>query len=209
MARPDDKMGDMPDLLPEPVAPRHAASLLVVRTEADGPKILMARRAAGHRFMPHMLVFPGGAVDPADFGTAQTRLRRDVQARLERSASPELALALANAACRELMEEVGLSLGTPPRLDALDYLCRAITPASSQIRFNARFFIAVAAAVTGQPAASLELEDPAWYSVEAALVAGCAAVTKAVLLQFRSFWGNVLPPASPVPVLRERVWHAE
>ena len=201
----------MPDPVapPLPIAARHAASLLIVRADPDGPKILMARRAAGHRFMPHMLVFPGGAVDPVDFGAAKTTLRPDVQARLERSASPELALALASAAARELTEEIGLSLGSPPQLGALEYLCRAITPQSSPIRFDARFFMADAAAVTGQPAASLELEDPAWYSVEAALAAGCAAATKAVLLQFRSVWGKHLPLASPVPVLRERVWQAE
>ena len=45
------------------------------------------------------------------------------------------------AAARELAEETGLSLGEPPRLDGLRYLCRAVTPPVSPIRFDARFFL--------------------------------------------------------------------
>ena len=60
---------------------------------------------------------------------------------LAKGAKPRLAQALAVAAARELEEETGLSLGSPPDLSGLDYLCRAITPPESPIRFNARFFI--------------------------------------------------------------------
>jgi 8-oxo-dGTP pyrophosphatase MutT (NUDIX family) len=189
---------------------RHAASLIVLRRETDGLKILMARRSAGHRFMPNVLVFPGGAVDQSDFlGVAASPLRPHVSARLQRSASAELAHALAMAACRELTEEVGLSLGNPPRLDQLDYLCRAITPQDSPIRFDARFFIAHAEVVEGVPIPSLELEAPAWYSIEAALVAGCARPTKTILLLLQHWTGTEADPDAAVPVLRERVWSQE
>jgi 8-oxo-dGTP pyrophosphatase MutT (NUDIX family) len=81
------------------VIARHAASLLVVRQTAAGPELVMARRAAHHRFMPNVLVFPGGAVDAADFtAPAATELSPAVRARLQRSAAPDLAHALAIAA---------------------------------------------------------------------------------------------------------------
>jgi 8-oxo-dGTP pyrophosphatase MutT (NUDIX family) len=191
-------------------APRHAASIIILRRDPDGLKILMGRRSAGHRFMPNVLVFPGGAVDQGDFlGVPASFLRPDVSARLQRSASAELAHALAMAACRELTEEVGLSLGTPPQLDQLDYLCRAITPQDSPIRFDARFFVAHAKVVTGGPAPSLELEAPAWYSIEAALIAGCARPTKAILLRLQHWAETPADPGAAVPVLRERVWIEE
>ena len=190
--------------------PRHAASLIVLRREEDGPKIVMARRAAGHRFLPNALVFPGGAVDPGDFAAeAATPLREEVSARLARSAEAGLARALAMAACRELTEEVGLSLGTPPRLDQLFYLCRAITPARNPIRFDARFFVVEAEAVGGTLSPSSELEAPAWYGIEAALVGGAVSATQLILLQLRQWIEAPGSPDAPVPVLRERAWTQE
>ena len=190
--------------------PRHAASLIIVRRDAAGLQVLMGHRSVGHRFLPNALVFPGGAVDPADFtAPVAAPLRAEVAARLQRGASAELAQALGVAACRELTEEVGLSLGVLPRLDQLSYLCRAITPADRPIRFDARFFVVPASAVTGTPAASRELEAPGWYGIEAALVSGSVFVTKAVLMQLR-LWADMPGAADAlVPVLRERAWAYE
>jgi 8-oxo-dGTP pyrophosphatase MutT (NUDIX family) len=191
------------------VVPRAAASLLVVRREADGPRVLMARRGAGHRFMPNVLVFPGGAVDAADFtATVGTGLRPEVLARLERSAAGGLAAALGVAAARELTEEVGLSLGEPPQLHGLDYFARAITPPDRSIRFDAYFFAVDAALVRGEAVGSAELEEPAWYSVEQAMAAKLAGATKAVLWQF-SRWLEEPVHEGPVPVLRDRQWISE
>jgi 8-oxo-dGTP pyrophosphatase MutT (NUDIX family) len=125
------------------------------------------------------------------------------------AASPELAHALGVAACRELTEEVGLSLGDPPRLDQLSYLCRAITPADHPIRFNARFFVVSASALTGTPVASRELEAPTWYDIEAALVAGAVFVTQAVLMRLRQWVATPGAADWAVPVLRERAWTDE
>ena len=191
------------------VVARHAASLLVARQTAAGPELVMARRAAHHRFMPNVLVFPGGAVDPADFtAPAATELSPAVQARLERSATPDLARALAIAAARELQEEVGLTLSTPPSLHGLDYVCRAITPPDRTMRFDAYFFTVDAAHVTGTLCASAELEDPGWYSLDQALAGQLAGATKAVLGQFRT-WLAKHPRAETVAVLRDRMWVEE
>lgn len=171
-----------------PAFPRHAASLLLWRRRQDGTvEILMGLRAAGHRFMPNRLVFPGGRVDLADRAApAATELRPETRAALERRAPPRLARALAIAAARELEEETGLRLGaTAPELDAFAYLCRAVTPPASPIRFNARFLIAPAERASGTLQGSGELEDLAWRNLEGLLALPVAPITARVLGEFR------------------------
>jgi 8-oxo-dGTP pyrophosphatase MutT (NUDIX family) len=200
-----------------PVAPagspqvpaRPAASLLVMRPGDGGVSLLMARRAAQHRFMPGVLVFPGGAVDDADRHARAARpLKPAVRARLERCAEPGLAEALAHAAARELTEEVGLSLGEPPDLGELDLLCRAITPPDRTMRFDAFFFLVDAAHVSGEPRATAELEEPGWYTVEQAMAGALAGATKAVLARF-SLWLAHHDRDGGLPVLRDRQWVLE
>lgn len=164
------------------VVPRPAASLLLLREAASGPEVLMGLRHAGHRFMPNRLVFPGGGVDPEDYGApAATPLRSPVRARLEAAAEGGLAHALAIAAARELEEETGLTLGSPPPLAALDYLCRAVTPEAQPVRFDARFFVVAAETATGTLAGSGELEGLRYFPVEEALALDLAGVTRRVL----------------------------
>jgi 8-oxo-dGTP pyrophosphatase MutT (NUDIX family) len=191
------------------VTARPAASLLVMRREGDAVSLLMARRAAHHRFMPGVLVFPGGAVDEADHHALAARpLKPAVRARLERCTEPSLATALAHAAARELTEEVGLSLGTPPDLSELDLLCRAITPPDRSMRFDAFFFLVDASHVGGELCASAELEEPGWYTMEQALAGELAAATRAVLGQF-SLWLSHHNRDGALPVLRDRQWLLE
>ena len=70
--------------------------------------------------------------------------------RLAESAGVRNPERLAVAAIRETYEETGLWIGEHiagrlrPNLQCLEYLARAITPASSPIRYNARFFMAEA-----------------------------------------------------------------
>ncbi len=159
-----------PDAPKRTVRARHAASVLVWRQAGARLEVLMGSRHASHRFMPHRLVFPGGRVDAADArGVFATPLRPETRALLERSANPRLAQAIAVAAARELEEETGLSLGHPPALDAFDYLCRAVTPNASPIRFNARFLVVPAQRVSGELRGSGELEGLRYYDVEEAL----------------------------------------
>ncbi len=197
-----------------PITARPAASLLVMQGSGPAVRVLMARRAAHHRFMPGVLVFPGGAVDAADYhARAATPLRPAIRTRLERGVDSRLAHALAIAAARELTEEVSLSLGDPPALDGLDYLCRAITPPDRAMRFDAHFFLVDADLVSGTLAASAELEEPGWYTLAEANEGDLAGATRAVLWQFNR-WLNFQDRApgdhdGPVPVLRDRQWTHE
>ncbi len=103
------------DRLEEPPAPRPAATVMLVRDGAAGIEVFMLRRVGTMVFAPNVLVFPGGGVDPRDsleigwggppahFWTARLGTRDDDHAR-------ELVV----AAVRELFEECGLLLASPP-----------------------------------------------------------------------------------------------
>ncbi len=78
-------------------------------------QILMLRRTAAMRFAPGAYVFPGGSVDPADYGADigwQGPSAAEFGARL--GASPEVARALVCAAVRETFEESGVLLAGAP-----------------------------------------------------------------------------------------------
>src|SRR3990167_4606152 len=63
----DDLLREDPaNLIANPATPRDAATLILYRMQADGPRILMGCRSAGHDFMPDKYVFPGGRVDDED-----------------------------------------------------------------------------------------------------------------------------------------------
>jgi 8-oxo-dGTP pyrophosphatase MutT (NUDIX family) len=191
---------------------RDAASLILLRHEANGLKILMGLRHANHKFLPNHMVFPGGAVDAADFGApVAAPLRPAVLERLSRGGGAALAAALGHAAARELEEETGLSLGRPPALDGLHYLCRAETPADRPIRFNARFFVGDAALLAGTLGGSGELEALDWYELETVLRLDLALATRVVLGQLQ-IWAALDEAARDerrVPVLRDRAWGEE
>ncbi len=193
------------------VIPRPAASLLVLRGEE--PLVLMGMRGAKHKFMPNRLVFPGGAVDPADHqADVGSPMPDHVVRRLERAADPSLARALGVAAARELEEETGLSLGNPPVLHGIDYLCRAVTPEPSPVRFDARFLVVDAAHVSGELAGSGELEDLRWWGVEEALAMDLAGPQRRVLQRLTS-WLAMSPEAraaeTQVATLWWRDWEME
>ncbi len=200
-------MPDSTDAAPraKTVPPKPAASLVVLR---EGREILMGMRGAGHRFMPNRLVFPGGRVDRADLrAPAATPLAPHVRALVEKSASAALAHGLAIAVARELEEETGLSLGTPPALGALDYLCRAVTPPGLPIRFNARFFVIEASHARGTLAGSGELEGLRYYPIEEALALDLALATRFVLENLK-LWLTLSPQEraarTTTPLLRFR-----
>lgn len=209
-AKPKDPTADNPggaDLVAakpvkkHAVKPRHAASLIVWRDGKAEPEILMGMRHAKHKFMPSVLVFPGGRVDRADHGVkVLSELKPETLALLAHRAPPSLARALGVAAVRELYEETGLLMGEMKGkrlmadLYALDYLCRAVTPTSRSMRFNARFLIAPASAVRGEIAGSGELEGLDWYPLSRALGAKLANITERILVEFRE-WHATAPAA--------------
>lgn len=179
-----------------PVQPHDAASLIVWRVGPRGPEVLMGLRHARHRFMPNVLVFPGGRVDRDDRGApASSELSAFTRACLERRSAPELARALGVAASRELLEETGLVLGRLqngrllPDLGALDYLCRAVTPAAMPIRFNARFLIAAAEAARGAIRGSGELEELRFFGLDETPHHRLATITAKILVEFRGWLG--------------------
>lgn len=163
---------------------RDAASLILLRGPAHDPRVLLGRRAASNRFMPGMYVFPGGILQREDFTAgAAGALRADCVARMGVRGDAGRAAALAKAAVRETLEETGVMLGEPgdaggaltepgwrlvrstgrrPALGKMTYLGRALTPTGMPLRFNARFFIAPAAAAHGEAADSDELSDLRW-----------------------------------------------
>lgn len=207
-SKPKDPTADNPggaDLVPakpakkRAVTPRHAASLIVWRDGAGEPEILMGMRHAKHKFMPSVLVFPGGRVDRADHGVkVAAELKPETLALLRHRAPPSLARAIGVAAVRELLEETGLLLGEMKGtrlladLSALDYLCRAVTPTTRSMRFNARFLIAPASAVRGEIAGSGELEGLDWYPLSKALDAKLANITERILVEFQT-WHAATP----------------
>jgi 8-oxo-dGTP pyrophosphatase MutT (NUDIX family) len=97
--------------------PRDAATVVVVRTAGDGAgvEVLMLRRTAAMKFAPGAYVFPGGSVDPGDYGADvdwHGPPPADFGARF--GASAPVAQALVWAAVRETFEESGVLLaGTP------------------------------------------------------------------------------------------------
>lgn len=189
------------------VRARHAASLVVLRQDAGVPEMLMGVRGARHRFMPNRLVFPGGAVDPEDLtAPCATPLAAPTRAGLARSARGALAHGLGIAAARELEEETGLSLGIPPALDGLAYICRLVTPPDSPVRFNARFLVVDAARVTGRLAGSGELEGLRFYPAEEALALDLASPTRKVierLLAWLALSAEERAAETRVPVFRK------
>jgi 8-oxo-dGTP pyrophosphatase MutT (NUDIX family) len=181
--------------------PRDAASLIVWRIGPSGPEVLMGKRHAKHRFMPDVMVFPGGRVDPDDHRQPAIRdMLPATRTMLEHRATPGRARAIAIAAVRELHEETGLVLGeargegVSADLGALHYICRAVTPGRRPIRFNARFLAAPAESVHGTIAGSGELERLGWYTPEAAHRHHVADITGKVLVEFLD-WLEMPPRA--------------
>jgi 8-oxo-dGTP pyrophosphatase MutT (NUDIX family) len=161
-----------------PAVPHDAGSLVLVRQGPGGAEVLLGRRAGKHRFLPNVYAFPGGRVDSSD----RLKLPYKPLAYINTSLQP-----MAVAAVRETWEETGIPLGVlaagrlKPDLSGLRYLCRAITPAESPIRFHARFFLRD---VTGMPltlGGSGELLDLAFRPLEEALRLPLADITEFVL----------------------------
>ncbi|MEX2449771.1 MAG: NUDIX domain-containing protein [Rhodospirillales bacterium] len=168
---------------------RDAASLVLYRRGTQGIEVLMGRRHRNHIFMPHRLVFPGGAVDAEDRSVKPaTPLRPEIEERLCRGVTRVRARALAAAAIRETWEETGLRVAAPfkvtpeswpeswkcfydagvgPDFGVLDYFFRAVTPPGKVRRFDARFFLAPAERAQGEIRSNGELIDIDWYDITA------------------------------------------
>ncbi len=164
------------------VRPRDAASLILLRGDADNLEVLVGRRPLSARFMPGVYVFPGGAIDAPD--------RQPWSVESGADALPLRLAHAARAAIRETWEEVAVLVGKPAEMampngparapieaayrerglvaamDRLLYVGRAITPSHSSRRFNTRFFLGDGSLAFGEPVASPELEDARWRRLD-------------------------------------------
>ncbi len=172
------------------VRPRDAASLVVLRGRGPRCEVLLGRREPRDRFMPDIYVFPGGRVDSSDAEhPAVSELGPAVTERLRTQQCRRRGRALAVAAVRETYEETGLVFGKlevgriRPALHLLSYIARAITPASSEIRYHARFFLARAEDAAGDLRSNGELLDLRFVPLPEVAELPLMDVTKVVLLE--------------------------
>jgi glyoxylase-like metal-dependent hydrolase (beta-lactamase superfamily II)/8-oxo-dGTP pyrophosphatase MutT (NUDIX family) len=174
----------------EPVLPRPAATILLLRDTGDGPQVLLTRRSANATFGPGAYVFPGGMLDARDaspLARGLTHARRDQDDEI---------LSYATAAVREAFEEVGILLARGRgdaasvaalarrldrrhdadlfgqiaahelllALDELHWLSRWITDGDLPKRFDARFFVARMPEHQEPVADESEQFEPTWVT---------------------------------------------
>jgi 8-oxo-dGTP pyrophosphatase MutT (NUDIX family) len=126
---------------------RQAATVILLRGEAETLEVLLVKRTPHARFMGGVWVFPGGAVDAAE-GDGDRAHR--------------------TAAIRELREEAAIALDDPA---ALVKFSRWITPAEVRTRFDTHFFLAPLPAGQEPKVDGEECVDLGWFTPAAALQA--------------------------------------
>src|SRR4029078_10266852 len=126
-----------------PTEARPAAAVVLLRRgrkhTSAGLQVLRARRTSQARFMADVWVFPGGAVDGA---------RTDDVAHRE-------------TALRELSEEASITLPSP---DVLVPFSRWITPAEVKVRYDTRFYLALAPAHAAPEPDGEEIVEVRWFA---------------------------------------------
>jgi 8-oxo-dGTP pyrophosphatase MutT (NUDIX family) len=131
-----------------PTEPRPAAGVILMRHggkhTSSGLEVLLGKRTSGARFMADVWVFPGGAVDG--------------------SASDDDAHRA--TALRELEEESAVALAGP---DELVPFSRWITPVEVKIRYDTRFYLALAPAHTVPEPDGQEIVEVGWFAPADAL----------------------------------------
>jgi 8-oxo-dGTP pyrophosphatase MutT (NUDIX family) len=130
--------------------PRPAASLILLRRGGrhrdQVVQVLLVRRSSEASFMPGVWVFPGGAVDASDGGDGEAAHRA--------------------CAARELREEAGIEL--PAEGELLPW-SRWITPEIAPVRFDTRFYVALAPPHSPPRPDRAETTDAAWIAPSQAL----------------------------------------
>jgi 8-oxo-dGTP pyrophosphatase MutT (NUDIX family) len=143
-----------------PATPRPAATIILLRRGGRhaerGVEVLLVQRNPAARFMPGVWVFPGGVVEDSE--------RRGDP---DREPSPEDE-ERAHRACavRELEEEAGIVL---PEDAELHPWSRWITPEAVPIRFDTRFYVALAPPHSPPRPDGEEAVDAGWFAPRRAL----------------------------------------
>lgn len=141
----------------------------------------MGRRSASAKFMANAWVFPGGRVDAAD---------RDRAASFVVGDNDPAQLPWIVTALREMVEEAGIWLTDPPRVEALGdrdvfatleangeafvvearYFANWVTPADMPIRYDARFYAAVVGDRLDPIPDRNEIDDARWVRPKDAIL---------------------------------------
>ncbi|MEO0467524.1 MAG: NUDIX hydrolase [Pseudomonadota bacterium] len=191
------------------VRPKDAATLILVRRDAEHPRVLLGKRSAKHAFMPDKFVFPGGRVDPGDGRVPSlSELPRDTEGKLciQARRKPR---AFALTAIRETFEETGLIVGrtgevagtrppgwpayfeegAAPCLKGLHFVGRAVTPPYRPKRFDARFFYGEAedVLIDERPAMDgAELSELTWVTIEDSMAMDLPTITRFMLGEIKA-----------------------
>ncbi len=139
---------------PTGVVAAPAATVVLLRDGDDGIEVLLARRSSKLSFHGGAWVFPGGRIDPADYGDTPDDLVR----------------AARQAAVREAKEEAGVDVDP----DALVHLSNWTTPEGAPKRFATWFFVGQVAG-GDEVADGSEMDAIQWYRPHEALAARAAA----------------------------------
>lgn len=127
--------------------PRPAASVIVLRDVSDGIEILFVRRAEELKFMGGAWVFPGGSLHEQDGD-----IEDDTTWRI--------------AGTRETWEEARIKLEEPANLVPFS---RWITPELAPIRFDTRFYLAIAPAGAEPAPDRREVDRAEWWTPQKAI----------------------------------------
>ena len=155
--------------------PRPAATVVVARPGSDGVEVLVLRRAAGSRFAPGFLVFPGGTVDRGDTALARRWFgdpSQSSRACAVRELAEEAGLAVTASGLRELQPGEDLLAAidrSPPPASALPEMARWVAPTFLSVRFDARFFAAAAPLGTTARPDGVEIDRAEWARPDAVL----------------------------------------
>lgn len=200
---------------------RDAATVIVLRNQAGGPSVLMGQRGHNAAFMPSKFVFPGGAVDISD---AEMPLARAPHPEVAQALSHRSEIApgtVIATATRELWEETGLLLGRPgatpgtvpdgwdgyaatghlPDGAAFSFFFRAITPPGRTRRFDARFLLVDATALSGDlddfSGAEDELSHLQWVPLAQARDFDLPFITEVVMAELSAHVAGRKSPGVP------------
>lgn len=179
------------------VRAKPAASLILLWSDPDrgAVRVFMGLRSASARFLPGVLVFPGGRLERKDFHRPDRDVLAASSARAMlfeagRGRSREHAHAFAQAALRECAEETGL-VARDHLAGPLTYVARAITPAYVPTRYDTRFLLGWVNAGCDPPMPASdgdgELVSPDWHDISNLAAQPLHHVTQAVVMHVKTW----------------------
>lgn len=160
----------------EPVEPRDAAAVILVRDRPSGEaEVFLLRRHRKAKFMAQSFVFPGGIVDPGEDDlrlTAARELFEEAGVLLAPGADPAQLASWRDEHAKgegpSFVERIAAE-GIALDLDALDLFAHWITPSAEKRRYSAQFFLAELPAGQAPSFCNVETVDEAWVTPQEAL----------------------------------------